>query len=329
MNIIIDPHMFELEDEEEIRNNIPFFQTLIFLCKSGRIRIFLYKELFEKMLAREVVPFPIRLGRIKDASLLNSLKQLNTTFVSIVMNRISSIDIEQCDGEQNFSIETADPDDETVLLNDASYYELLNVLLTSCYTIDDSLSQVIVTGNIANGICVGKCFSLICNCSVKAFKKEFCFNSIELYETDRDKSFIFLDNMAASKQLHYVQSPEIERGSHHNKLQFNSEFDTYEGLSRINKAVISRLRYFGLKKVIFGEFHEDTSKPKGTIIVHDVQKTESHDIIKGWLFAETNFKNHVDLYFPRNVGECLSKYLEGEFDKVSVERLVDTLSLVI
>ena len=42
MNIIIDPHMFELEDEEEIRNNIPFFQTLIFLCKSGRIRIFLY-----------------------------------------------------------------------------------------------------------------------------------------------------------------------------------------------------------------------------------------------------------------------------------------------
>lgn len=327
MNIIIDPHMFELEDERDIRNNIPFFQTLILLCKSNSVRIFLYKELFEKMLAREVRPFPIRLGRIRDEGLLNTLKQLNDAFISAVMNSIYSLDIEACDGDQSFCINIDDPKDEEILLTDASYFELLSVLLIPCYDKSLDLSKEIVSGKIPNGIGMGKAFTLLCKCSVKSFEKEYRIEGIETFATDRDKAFIELENMATSNLIRFIESPKIERGNHHNKLQSNSDFDTYEGLSRVNKRVISLLRYFGLSKVIFGEFHEDPSKPQGAILAQNVQCTEQFDIVKGWLFAETGFRNHVDLYFPKNVGTCLKSYLDGEFDRISVERLKDTLAL--
>ena len=116
---------------------------------------------------------------------------------------------------------------------------------------------------------------------------------------------------------HYYFEPETDCSRYN--------FITYEGLSRINKLVISLLRKFGLSKIIFEDFHEDSSHPKGFITTYDVSTTSDNDIVNGWLYAETGFRNHVKLYFPKTVGKNLHLYLGGEFDKNRVERLIDSL----
>lgn len=325
MNIIVDPYMLELEDENEIRDNLSFFRVLFLLCKDKRINLVLYKELVEKMLTREVKPFPIYMGQIKDNSLRNTIQLINSSFVNFVMSSISALDIESCSGDQNFEVESDVTRVDECLQNDEKYYELLSVLLQPCYNKKLIISDCIITGKKERGLLAGDSFLLKCQCSCTSTKVKYYFGLIEEIADEEDKAYLSLDHMISTGMVPFVLSPVIVRGDHHNKLQKNSDFTTYEGLSRVNKAVISVLRKFGLSKIIFGKFHEDSSRAQGSINVYDVQTTDSNDIVKGWLFAETGFKNHVDLYFPKGVGKNLKIYLKGEFGKNSVERLYDSL----
>ena len=85
------------------------------------------------------------------------------------------------------------------------------------------------------------------------------------------------------------------------------------------------LRNFGLFRIVFKEYHEDATKITGTIDTYDIDETEDSDIVKGWLFAETGYRNQVDLYFPKDVGKCLFMYLEPCFTNENVSRLCDSL----
>lgn len=325
MNVIIDPYMLELEDENEIQRNISFFRVLYFLSRSGRIRVFLYKDLLDKMLCREVIPFPIHLGKIKDENLKAAILNINSLFVSVVMNNITPLDIEVCHGEQNFEIESAELRVKQMLNTDDKYFELLSVLLQPCYNSQLHLSNTIVTGDIRNGLEISDEFLLRCQCACMLFSQKYCVDIIDKFASDADKAYLELDKTIMNKGKLFISSPEIVRGGHHNFLQSNSKFSSYEGLSRVNKSVISLLRHFGLSKIIFGEFHEDSSYAQGTIVINDIQITSDNDIVKGWLFAETGFKNHVDLYFPNAIGKNLMVYLNNVFDRNSVQRLVDTI----
>lgn len=324
MNIIIDPYMFELENENEIKRNIAFFRVLIFLSRSKRIKVFMYKDLVEKMICREVKPFPIHIGKIKDENLKVTVLSIDTLFVNAVMNNIAPIDVETCLGEQNFAVESEERRIENMLNTDDKYFELLSVLLQPCYNSELILSDTIVKGEISRGLEISDEFRLNCQCSCKQYTQRYCIGLLDKFVSDSDKAYIELDRIIMEKGVSFVSNPIIVRGKHHNFLQANSSFSTYDGLSRVNKAVISLLRYFGLSKIIFGEFHEDSSYPQGTIVTNDIQITDNADIVKGWLFAETGFKNHVDLYFPGSVGKNLMIYLKNIFDRNNVQRLVDT-----
>ena len=324
MNIIIDPYMLELEDEEEIKQNISFFRVLIFLSRLNRIRVFLYKDLVEKMLCREVKPFPIHIGKIRDDNLKAALLSINTLFVSAVMNNITPIDVEACKGEQDFAVESDERRVENILNTDDKYFELLSILLQQCYNSGMVLSNTIVKGEIRRGLEISDEFRLNCQCYCQKYDGKYCIDIIDKFASDVDKAYIKLDQIIMENGITCVSNPEIVRGKHHNFLQANSNFSTYDGLSRVNKAVISLLRRFGLSKIIFGEFHEDSSYPQGTIVTNDIQIVDGGDIVKGWLYAETGYKNHVDLYFPKYVGKNLMIYLNNVFDRNSVQRLVDT-----
>lgn len=324
MNVVIDPYFMAIDDEEEIRRNLPSFQKLVVLCNSSRVNVFLYKGLLEKMLEREVSPFPIAIWKVKDKNLRMAIVELNNAFTNAVMKSVVPLDIENCDGNQEFHISAEQEEVRKDLESDGNYYELLTVLLQPCYKNDLKISECILTGNVSRGRKIGDEFTINCNCQ-KEYKKYFRFGGIEEFESQQDRALNELRVLERKKEFSYIESPIVVRGKHHNMLQHNSDFTTFSGVSRINKSVLTILRKFGLYKIIFGEYHEDTSYPKGTVIVDEVVSTSNGDIIKGWLFAETGYRNHVDLYFPQKVGESIKLYLNDVLDKNSVERLVDTV----
>lgn len=73
MSVLIDPYMFELSNEQEIRDNIAFFMKVIKIAsyseKSKRIPIAVYSGMVEKMQKRAIQPFPIQISIIQDRDL--------------------------------------------------------------------------------------------------------------------------------------------------------------------------------------------------------------------------------------------------------------------
>lgn len=84
MSVLIDPYMFELSNEQEIRDNITFFMNVIKIAsypeKSKRISIAVYSGMIEKMQKRAIQPFPIQLSMIQDKDLKSTIMQLNNSF---------------------------------------------------------------------------------------------------------------------------------------------------------------------------------------------------------------------------------------------------------
>ena len=97
------------------------------------------------------------------------------------------------------------------------------------------------------------------------------------------------------------------KGDHHNHIQ-SKDFDRFSKLTRNNKRVLNLLRYFGLKKIIFEGFYNEPGKTVGSIIVNQVEKADTQDILHAYFFAETGFKYNVSFYFPVGIGDDLVTY---------------------
>lgn len=326
MNLVIDPYMFEIVDEQGVNNAIHFFRILINLCNGRHVRVVLYQNLYEKMLERNYSPFPLPVGKIKNECLRAMALSINDSFTKAVVdnNILLPLDMELCGGNQEYVISDFCGDLEG-FKDDPKYVELFHVLLHSCYDPIVQIESYVVTTRVRYGGKFGTAFSLRCDCEKSTFLTEYEFKSIMDFEPESDRAKRELFSLAKVHGFSKIDSPEIVRGKHHNFLQYNSSFTTYEGLSRTNKQVISLLRHFGLKKVVFGEFHYDTTKTQGTITVDEVKQTSDGDVIRGWLYAETDYRNHVDLYFPQDVGVLLNGVFNGVFERNDVERLTDSL----
>ena len=148
MNVLIDPYMFELTDEQEIRDNISFFLKIIKLSsvpeKEKCLRIALYKGMVDRIQSRSIQPFPIQISKIEDRDLKSIILQINQSFSNILLESIESIDIDGCDGDQAFLV-----DGEEV--TDDKYYELFSTLLVPCYLNNLFLDQRILTGKKSEG----------------------------------------------------------------------------------------------------------------------------------------------------------------------------------
>ena len=71
MNVLIDPYMFELSDEQEIYNNIGFFRKIIKMCENQNHEhtIALYEGICDNLANMAFQPFPIQLNTIRDRDL--------------------------------------------------------------------------------------------------------------------------------------------------------------------------------------------------------------------------------------------------------------------
>lgn len=317
-NVLIDPKMFMLKTEDDIRKNIDFFRNIIVLSNSGRISVCLYKEIIDQLSAREINPFPINIADIKDLSLKTSVLQLNSSFVRTIMNNYLLIDIGECKGTQEFKTNRKD------LEKTNDYYAFFGMLLTSCYS-EKKLSDKIFVGKTDEGVIQGEQVEIQCNCETKQYIKVFSWISPYDYLSEQQKAQEVLRKLIIEKDL-YVKSPEVKKGEHHNHIQ-NDDFDCYEELAAKNKRVLNYLRCLGLYKIIFADFAPDTKYEYGAIKILNVKETVASDIVEGWLYACLDFRIKVKLYFPKGIGHALSKCLNYELHQKEMEELIASLGL--
>lgn len=312
MSVLIDPYMFELSNEQEIRNNITFFMNVIKFAshpeKSKRISIALYSGMIEKIQKRVVQPFPIQLSIIQDKDLKNAIVQLNNSFSNALIRFVENIDIDGCDGNQEFVVR-----DDEKMTEDACYFELLSMLLVPCYSANVDLDSKILTGNKENGKQIGDAFELLCNCDTHKYQKMCNFISVDDLVSDKDKVIQKLKQKKKNGEIPVSSTVTASIGNHHNHVQANKKkFSELNELSSQNKIVLRLLKELGLFKIIFGKFTSNGVKAIGTMSIQDVNLTDSQDIVKVHFSAETQMLIETFLYFPKGIGELLECYFKSE-----------------
>ncbi len=317
-NILIDPRMFQIQDEREIENNLSFFHDVIALLKKKRISIVLYNDLYTRILQRDNNPFPLSCKSLSNEELKNEVNLINAQFYHTILENIQPIEIEDCDGDQSFS---ADPD----LKSYEEFLELYCVMLGNCYRKDITLDSYVLCGLLTYELYTPSEniseVTINCNCcSGKPFSQIFLWKSPDFF-CDRTPNYKdkIQEIIEATNDL-YVEEPETIRADHHCPFQ-NKSIKNYSDISARNKQVIALLRYFGLNKIIFKEFHEESKKQVGTLLVNNLEKTDTQDILTCWLYCEKQFKTEVQLYFGHNMGEMLAKLLDNEMTYQKVREL--------
>lgn len=311
--ILIDPYMFKIDDTEDIKNNINFFNDVINMCSSNKFSIVLYLELYEKIYNRQINPFPINIDVISDLDLKARILILNDSFCRTLASNFEGFDIDQCSGTQDYITE---PD----LNQDAEYFEMFSIAVSSCYSKITELEPYILVGNIKEGKKDGDSVLVKCLCNEYDFKRTYYWKSPSYFEDKKDIALKKLNQIFSNGEDLLVEVPDLKRADHHCPLQ-NEPIKKYQDLSRKNKSVLSLLRYFGLDKIILSRFHEDSKYIPGTIVVDKIITSNEKDIVSGWLFCETGFKSYIELYFPLGMGGAICDYTDKELNYTSIEKL--------
>ena len=321
MSVLIDPYMFELSEEQEIKNNIDFFRKIIQISSRPDSKIILYAGMIERLQQRTVQPFPIQLDLIQDRDLKKTIAILNNSFSNALLSSIEGIDIDACDGEQNFSVE-----DDCSINEDDKYYEMAIILLIPCYSVDRVIEDKILTGEKKVGKQIGDGFTLKCACLKKNYVKKCVFSSVEDFLPEKEKVLERIKELKKSQGITISATVPAEMGSHHNHVQKNM-FSELNNLSFKNKRVLKLLKEFGLTKIIFGAFTPKGVKASGTIDISYVEEKETQDIIKAKFYAETNMQIETDLYFPKGVGKLLQKYfMDDTLEYTNVRDLLEKVN---
>ena len=326
MSVLIDPYMFELSNEQEIRDNITFSMNVIKIAsypeKSKRISIAVYSGMIEKMQKRAIQPFPIQLSMIQDKDLKSTIMQLNNSFSNALIRFVENIDIDECVGNQEFVVRN----DET-MSEDDHYFELLSTLLVPCYSETVDLDSKILTGNKENGKQIGDTFELVCNCDTREYQKTCSFISVDDLVSDKDKVIQELKQKKKKGGIPVSTIVTASIGSHHNHVQANrKKFSELDELSSQNKIVLRLLKELGLFRIIFGKFTPNGVKAIGTMSIQNVDSKDSQDIVTVNFSAETQMVIETFLYFPKGIGELLKRYFKSEqLTYQSVENMIEKI----
>jgi hypothetical protein len=314
--------MFELTDEQEIRDNISFFVKIIKLSttpdKEKRLSIALYKGMVERMQSRTLQPFPIQMSEIEDKDLKSTILQINQSFSNMLLGSIESIDIDGCDGEQALLV-----DDENV--TDDKYYELFSTLLIPCYSSDVFLDGRILTGRKAAGKHIGDNCVLNCECEQHKYFKECRFIDVNDIISQKDQAIERMKKLV--REIEITDTVEAVMGDHHNHVQADGKkFNSLDDLSSQNKIVLRLLRELGLFKVIFGRFLPQGVRAAGTLSIQSLEEKETQDILVVKFSAETKMLIETSLYFPKGVGNLLSQYFQNQqLTYMNVNELIEKI----
>lgn len=312
MSVLIDPYMFELSNEQEIRDNITFFMNVIKIAsypeKSKRISIAVYSGMIEKMQKRAIQPFPIQLSMIQDKDLKSTIMQLNNSFSNALIKFVENIDIDECVGNQEFVV----CNDEK-MLEDDHYFELLSTLLVPCYSDTVDLDSKILTGNKEKGKQIGDTFELVCNCDTRGYRKICSFIRVDDLVSDEDKVIQEFKQKEKNGGIPVSTIVTASIGSHHNHVQADrKKFSKLDELSSQNKIVLRLLKELGLFRIIFGRFTPNGVKAIGTMSIQNVVSKDSQDIVTVNFSAETRMVIETFLYFPKGIGKLLKRYFKSE-----------------
>ena len=326
MSVLIDPYMFELSNEQEIRDNITFFMNVIKIAsypeKSKRISIAVYSGMIEKMQKRAIQPFPIQLSMIQDKDLKSTIMQLNNSFSNALIRFVENIDIDECVGNQEFVVRN-----DEKMSEDDHYFELLSTLLVPCYSETVDLDSKILTGNKENGKQIGDTFELVCNCDTREYQKTCSFISVDDLVSDKDKVIQELKQKKKKGGIPVSTIVTASIGSHHNHVQANrKKFSELDELSSQNTMVLRLLKELGLFRIIFGKFTPNGVKAIGTMSIQNVDSKDSQDIVTVNFSAETQMVIETFLYFPKGIGELLKRYFKSEqLTYQSVENMIEKI----
>lgn len=312
MSILIDPYMFELTDEQEIRNNIAFFMKIIKIAshssQENKFPIAVYQGMIEKMKRGIVQPFPISMDKIRDRDLRCDISQINNLFSNALLHVIESVDIDECHGEQEFAVTG-----NMKIANDEKYYELLNLLLVPCYKSIIQLDDRILTGIKAAGMHIGDSFEISCDCNIYKYRKICRFVGINEIIPEKDKVIETLKDKRKKGEIQAVTKVSAEMGKHHNHIQANGKgFSCLDDLSTQNKAVLRLLAEIGLFKIIFGRFTSEGVRAVGTMLIQKSEPKENQDILLVKFSAETGMVIETSLYFQKDIGVLVHQYFKDE-----------------
>lgn len=312
----IDPNMFELCEENEISRNIVFFQQVISLCKQNRLSIVIYNVLLEKLKNRAIFPFPIDVSKLSDPKLKRSVLQLNQNFYNSLANVWIPEDIDVCSGNQEFQ---SNPKMEDC------YYELLSIMLSSCYKCGlKDVTQVLI-GNINEIQKYDFKLELSCSCGSKNFYEKYHWISPEDLLSTKDKQLLELKKIKFEK----CDNPDLNRGDHHAPfMPRNVQLKKYSEIPYSSRQVLNILCYFGLNCVTLKDFHNDSSVSQGTIVISTYKQNETNDIIYGNLYLPRGFYSVVELTFPRGVGVCIARYCGKKIDYKTINELATSLVII-
>lgn len=312
MSVLIDPYMFELSDEVEIKKNITFFQNIIKLTSSRSkcpaIQIALYKGMIEKLSMRSLHPFPIQISEVRDKELKRIILILNNQFSQALLYSIENLDIDECSGQQEFFVS-----DDQELMEDNNYYEMLCMLLIPCYSNKQIIDHRILTGIKKRGKQIGDTFDLECECHASKYRKKCVFSSVDEIIPIKEKAISELKHKIIKSEFSISTKVVAEMGSHHNHVQADGKkFNKLDDLSTKNKRVLNMLKYFGLFKIIFGAFTPKGVKEVGTMSIMRLEETSTLDILVVKFYAETEMQLETSLYFPKGIGKLLNAYFDSE-----------------
>ena len=274
------------------------------------------------MQKRAIQPFPIQLSMIQDKDLKSTVMQLNNSFSNALIRFVENIDIDECDGNQEFVVRN---DEE--MIEDDHYFELLSTLLVPCYSETVDLDSKILTGNKENGKQIGDTFELVCNCNTREYQKTYSFISVDYLVSDKDKVIQELKQKKKNGEIPVSSTVTASIGRHHNHIQANrKKFSELDDLSSQNKIVLCLLKELGLFKIIFGKFTPNGVKAIGTMSIQNVDSKDSQDILTVNFSAETQMIIETFLYFPKGIGELLKRYFKSEqLTYQAVENMIEKI----
>lgn len=312
----IDPNMFDLCEEDEIYSNINFFQQVISLCKQNRLNIVIYDVLLKKLKNRAIFPFPIDVSKLSNSLLKQIVLQLNENFYNSLANAWIPEDIDVCSGNQEFQ---SNPRMEDY------YYELLSIMLSSCYKCGLKDANKVLIGNISGAQKRDFKLELSCSCQSTNFYEKYHWILPEDLLSLKDKQLLELKKLKFEK----CENPELNRGDHHAPfMPRNVSLKKYSDIPHNSRCVLNILCHFGLSSVTLKDFHNDSSVLQGTIVISTYKQNETNDIIYGNLYLPRGFYSAVELTFPRGVGVCIALYCDKKIDYKTIVELATSLAII-
>lgn len=310
MSVLIDPYMFELTDEQEIRDNLPFFSDIL-LFSSGsnqgeKLKLALYKGVVERLQRREIQPFPIKASKVKDKELKKTVLQINHSFSYMLMEAIESVDIDGCDGDQEFAVDGENVEDNV-------YFELFSTLLIPCYSNESKVEDKILTGVKNVGKQIGDKCLLKCECEKQIYSKLCLFVGICDVISPKDRALYELKEKKKNGEILVVESVEATMSDHHNHVQADGKaFKDLDDLSFRNNCVLKFLQKVGLNKIIFERFTPEGVRTTGTFQIQKLEEKDTQDILIVKFSAETRMLFITSLYFPKGIGVLIKQYFQNE-----------------